>query len=279
MGCDRMIKLLLFILFPAISFAAPSSYFRMPPGTILATAGTSCPTFTVAADGSTLARTGTFQNLYAAVGTTAGTGNGSTTFNVLDLRGSFPRGAITSGTIISSGTAISNAVTAGTHGFNRNGFPVRVTGTPVTGLATGVTYYAIIVSSGSLAFATTPQNAIANTRIAISGSAASMGITQYVSPDEGSRLQSNSGGLTSGVGSIQQDGFGSHSHWVFVNADAGNGTQVTASGYSNVARSGPNSYDYGITNSSSVATIGLVSPTGGNETRPFNTSVLYCIWY
>ena len=43
------------------------------------------------ADGSAVSRT-TFANLFAAIGVQFGTGNGSTTFNLPDLRGEFVRG-------------------------------------------------------------------------------------------------------------------------------------------------------------------------------------------
>ena len=43
------------------------------------------------ANGAALSRT-TYATLFAAIGTTFGAGDGSTTFNVPDLRGEFPRG-------------------------------------------------------------------------------------------------------------------------------------------------------------------------------------------
>jgi microcystin-dependent protein len=45
----------------------------------------------LAADGSAVSRT-TYATLYSAIGTTFGAGDGSTTFNLPDLRGRFPRG-------------------------------------------------------------------------------------------------------------------------------------------------------------------------------------------
>ena len=48
------------------------------------------PTGFLAADGSAVSRT-TYASLFAAIGTTFGAGNGSTTFNVPDMRGRFPR--------------------------------------------------------------------------------------------------------------------------------------------------------------------------------------------
>ena len=55
-------------------------------GTILPTVATSAPTGWLLCDGSAVSRTD-YSNLFALVGTTFGAGNGSTTFNVPDLRG------------------------------------------------------------------------------------------------------------------------------------------------------------------------------------------------
>ncbi len=56
------------------------------PGRIEDFAGTSIPKGFLATDGSAVSRT-TYADLFAAVGTTWGAGDGSTTFNVPDLRG------------------------------------------------------------------------------------------------------------------------------------------------------------------------------------------------
>jgi len=49
------------------------------------------PTGWLKANGATVSRT-TYADLFAAIGTTFGTGDGSTTFGLPDLRGEFPRG-------------------------------------------------------------------------------------------------------------------------------------------------------------------------------------------
>lgn len=58
----------------------------MPAGLILPYAGSSAPTGYLVCDGSAQSRT-TYATLFGIVGTTYGTGDGSTTFNVPDLRG------------------------------------------------------------------------------------------------------------------------------------------------------------------------------------------------
>lgn len=59
---------------------------RLPSGTILDFAGTSAPTGFLPCDGSAVSRS-TYSALFAALSTTWGVGDGSTTFNVPDLRG------------------------------------------------------------------------------------------------------------------------------------------------------------------------------------------------
>lgn len=63
----------------------------VPAGTILPFGGTSAPSGYLIADGYAVSRT-TYANLFAAIGTAFGSGNGSTTFNLPDLRGQFLRG-------------------------------------------------------------------------------------------------------------------------------------------------------------------------------------------
>lgn len=58
----------------------------MPPGTVMDFAGSAAPTGFLLCDGSAVSRS-TFANLFTAIGTTWGVGNGTTTFNVPDLRG------------------------------------------------------------------------------------------------------------------------------------------------------------------------------------------------
>jgi microcystin-dependent protein len=77
-------------------------------------------------------------------------------------------------------------------------------------------------------------------------------------PDAGSRGAMNAGGTTgAGIGSVQSDEFGSHSHTLggsYVSAAAGSGNSVLFQ-VGNIASGG----------------------AGGNETRPKNAYVNYCI--
>jgi microcystin-dependent protein len=69
----------------------PSSE-KIPPGTVIAFAGTTIPTGWLLCDGTAVSRTITYNSLFAAIGVSWGGGNGTTTFNLPDLRGQFLRG-------------------------------------------------------------------------------------------------------------------------------------------------------------------------------------------
>lgn len=64
----------------------------IPTGTLHAFAGSTAPAGYLLCDGSAVSRT-TYASLFAVLSTTYGAGNGSTTFNVPDLRGRAPVGA------------------------------------------------------------------------------------------------------------------------------------------------------------------------------------------
>lgn len=64
---------------------------QLPAGMIQAFAGSSAPTGWLKCNGAAVSRT-TYSALFAQISTTYGSGDGSTTFNVPDLRGEFVRG-------------------------------------------------------------------------------------------------------------------------------------------------------------------------------------------
>lgn len=61
-----------------------------PASTVIYVAQNTAPTGYLKANGAAISRT-TYADLFAAIGTTFGAGDGSTTFNVPDLRGEFIR--------------------------------------------------------------------------------------------------------------------------------------------------------------------------------------------
>ena len=73
-----------------------------PTGSVQMFAGASAPTNWLLCDGSAISRT-TYSSLFAVIGTVFGTGDGSTTFNIPDMRGRMPIGAGT-GTGLSART-------------------------------------------------------------------------------------------------------------------------------------------------------------------------------
>jgi microcystin-dependent protein len=96
--------------------ALPAGSMQMYAGTATQTVSagvvtTTAPSGWLLANGNAISRT-TYSSLFSAIGTTYGTGDGSTTFNLPDLRGRLPMGAGTgvglnaSGTGVTSGTAM-----------------------------------------------------------------------------------------------------------------------------------------------------------------------------
>ncbi|WP_374075464.1 tail fiber protein [Bdellovibrio bacteriovorus] len=63
----------------------------VPSGAVQTFAGSTCPSGWLKANGQAVSRT-TYANLFTYIGTTYGAGDGSTTFNVPELRGEFIRG-------------------------------------------------------------------------------------------------------------------------------------------------------------------------------------------
>lgn len=87
------------------------------PGQVGTFAMSTCPSGWVSADGSPVSRTVTYSGLYAAIGTTWGTGDGSTTFNVPDFRGVFLRGTGTNAnpTVVAAGGAVGQSLGSTTY--------------------------------------------------------------------------------------------------------------------------------------------------------------------
>ena len=78
------------------------SVFDAPTGVVHAFAGSTTPAGWLLCDGSAVSRTD-YAALYAVIGTTYGTGDGSTTFNLPNLIDKFVEGSATSGTVKSAG--------------------------------------------------------------------------------------------------------------------------------------------------------------------------------
>lgn len=72
--------------------AGSTLYADMAVGSIIPFGGSVIPTCFLLCDGSAISRTG-YSDLFAVIGTTFGIGDGSTTFNLPDLREAVPKGA------------------------------------------------------------------------------------------------------------------------------------------------------------------------------------------
>jgi len=88
---------------------------RVPPGMVLPFAGATAPEGFLLCDGSAVSRT-TYADLFAAIGTTYGAGNGSTTFNVPDLGGRTVAGKEASASRLTTGGAGIDGATLGAAG-------------------------------------------------------------------------------------------------------------------------------------------------------------------
>jgi len=76
-------------------------------GQIVMTGRSSAPTGWLECNGAAVSRT-TYASLFTAISTTWGVGDGSTTFNLPDMRGEFPRG-YDNGRGVDSGRALASA--------------------------------------------------------------------------------------------------------------------------------------------------------------------------
>lgn len=89
----------------------------VPAGGILMWGGAAAPTGWLLCDGTAVSRT-TYADIFAAISTTYGVGNGSTTFNLPDMRQRFPLGKAASGTgstLGATGGAIDHTHTVPAH--------------------------------------------------------------------------------------------------------------------------------------------------------------------
>lgn len=92
----------------------------MPSGVMAFHGSNSAPSGWLKCNGAAISRT-TYASLFAAIGTTWGAGNGSTTFNVPDLRGLFLRGWADDQGTYDNGRAFASLQTSDNKSHNHNG--------------------------------------------------------------------------------------------------------------------------------------------------------------
>jgi len=140
-------------------------------GMVTPYAGSSAPSGWLLCDGSAISRS-TYADLFAVIGTTFGSGDGSTTFNVPDLRSSVALGAGTRvRTMTFDGASAvdpsNDQITVASNDWLHTGQAVALTGSSLpTGLTAG-TYYVIRVSATVIKLAANVANANAGTAVDI----------------------------------------------------------------------------------------------------------------
>lgn len=280
---------------------------------IFPTAGTTCPSGYLPADGSTVSRT-SYSALFAAIGVIYGDGDGSTTFQLPDYRGLFVRGLAngssndpdrasrtdrgdgttgdavgtkqTSGTethVHSPGTLAGDAQLGGTHPHSL--------GTLAASDSTSSGDHSH--TPGSLTGSANSAGSHSHGRTSVAASTSSggdhthtFGYNQQHNADTGRSAKANTVGFsTSGPTSSA----GSHSHTATL---SGSTSAVSAHNHTASVDSGATdseaNHSHGVSFSGSSTTAGAHSHTftltggtssaaGQAESRPINISVLYCI--
>lgn len=130
-----------------VKFADGPLPVTVPSGAIMSFGMLAAPSGWLLCDGTAYSRT-TYANLFSAIGTSWGIGNGSTTFNVPNLQGAFLRGLDTTGNIDRNGQfSISGNTTNGSNAVTnisstRNiqvGYTVTGTGIPASTTVASIT--------------------------------------------------------------------------------------------------------------------------------------------
>lgn len=166
-------------------------------GTITMFAGSSAPTDWLLCDGSAVSRS-TYAALFAITSTTYGAGDGSTTFNLPDLRSRLPVGAGTGTKVATFSSRSGNVITVtGLSNASNNEFQTgqavvySTSGSVITGLSNSTTYY--VVRTGNLTFSLASSLANAQNGSVISLSSDGTG-TQTFTQTLTSRTLGHTGG-------------------------------------------------------------------------------------
>lgn len=221
--------------------ASTQSQAYLPSGMVLYFANSTVPTGWLQCDGAAVSRT-TYANLYAAIGTVYGSGDGSTTFNLPDTRGQFVRSWASASTTAASVTGSISGTTLTVSGVTSGLLQV---GDVLSG--TGVTANTRIIAFG------TGTGGLGNYTVDTSQTVALTTITATV-PDAGRA-----------IGSGQTDLFKSHTHGTFITGPG----SIADYTYS-IAIMGASGGGTGVSKP-------YATTEGGGETRPMNVAFMCCI--
>ena len=203
-------------------------------GLISPYAGSSAPTNWLLCDGAAVSRT-TYSALFAITSTTYGVGNGSTTFNLPDLRARTPIGIGAVTKVATFASRSSNVITV--TGLSNTASNEFQTGQAVlytaasgamTGLTTNTTYYLIRTGNLTFSLATTLANAQNGTAITLSSDGTG---TQTFTLTLTTRTLGETGGEETHAMSSTE--LLSHTHTIYYN-----GTNTNAGGYSGASNAG-----------------------------------------
>lgn len=156
--------------------ATAGQTYLVPSGAILPYGGSTAPSNFLLCDGSAVSRT-TYSTLFGILSTTYGIGDGSTTFNLPNMKGRVPVGYSASAptktfTFASRSGNVITVTGADNHANNelQTGQAIfyDTTGSVITGLTDATTYYVIRVTATTFSLASSVANANAGTVIALS---------------------------------------------------------------------------------------------------------------
>jgi microcystin-dependent protein len=258
----------------SVIITAPSS--SAPTGSIIPWLTPTAPTGYLLMDGSAVSRT-TYAALFAVIGVSQGIGDGSTTFNLPDWRGRFPRGLDASGNGRDVDLNLRTSPVAGTHnvtgGATTNGSP-NITVTTTANLAPGMTVTGTGIPASSVV------RSITSATVFVLGNLANTADVNATATNTGLTFTVSKGPTGAYVGSVQSaatarptssfttDNPGNHTHGIGTGyANANNITNVS----SVASRAATNTSDGGGSHTHTI--------TGGgdNETRPQNASSYFVI--
>lgn len=285
----------------------------VPSGGVLAFARSSAPAGWLVADGSAVSRT-TYIDLFNAIGTTFGSGNGTTTFNLPNIQGAVVRGWNGSGSGVDTGRAFGSMQQPQnqqhTHGLTINTIPAHTHSFTTQG-AGGHTHTHTMGGNGGHSHTASTGSAGNHTHSASTGadgSHAHNGSTSVAgSHVHKMNVQRYSDYSYSGLGGEGNNGFvghpwsydpilpagdhahsfttstiGNHTHTVSIAADGAHTHAVSVNAVADHIHSLTINAVADHAHSGTTAAAGGVNPTGtiaqeGGENRMYNIALLYCI--